>query len=75
MRAQDAVYDRVPYLYTDQYDLPVEYEGYAGAGGYDDVIFRGDVAEWEFIAFWVSDGRVVAGMNVNIWDVTDAIQD
>ena len=71
----DAVYDRVPYFYTDQYDLGMEYAGYAGPGGYDRVIFRGDVGKREFIAFWMSGGRVVAGMNVNIWDVNDAIQD
>jgi 3-phenylpropionate/trans-cinnamate dioxygenase ferredoxin reductase subunit len=75
MLGQDAVYDRVPYFYTDQYDLGMEYAGYAGPGGCGDVIFRGDVGKREFIAFWMSQGRVVAGMNANIWDVTDAIQD
>jgi 3-phenylpropionate/trans-cinnamate dioxygenase ferredoxin reductase component len=75
MLGRDAVYDRVPYFYTDQYDLSMEYAGYAGPGGYDQVIFRGDMGKREFIAFWMSAGRVVAGMNVNIWDVTDAIQD
>ena len=74
MLGQDAVYDRVPYFYTDQYDLCMEYAGYAAPGGYDQVIFRGDVGKREFIAFWLSGGRVVAGMNVNIWDVNDAIQ-
>ena len=53
----------------------MEYAGYAGPGGCDQVIFRGDVGKREFIAFWMSNGRVVAGMNVNIWDVNDAIQD
>jgi 3-phenylpropionate/trans-cinnamate dioxygenase ferredoxin reductase subunit len=75
MLGQEAVYDRVPYFYTDQYDLSMEYAGYAEPGGYDQVTFRGDVAKCEFIAFWISQGRVVAGMNVNIWDVTDVIQD
>jgi 3-phenylpropionate/trans-cinnamate dioxygenase ferredoxin reductase component len=75
MLGQEAVYDRVPYFYTDQYDLSMEYAGYAGPGGYDEVVFRGDVGQREFIAFWMSGGRVVAGMNVNIWDVTDTIQD
>ena len=28
----------------------------------------------EFIAFWLRDARVVAGMNVNVWDVNDHIQ-
>jgi len=74
MLGQAAIYDRVPYFYTDQYDLGMEYAGYAGPGGYDQVIFRGDAGKREFIAFWMSGGRVVAGMNVNIWDVNDAIQ-
>jgi 3-phenylpropionate/trans-cinnamate dioxygenase ferredoxin reductase component len=74
MLGRDAAYDRVPYFYTDQYDLGMEYAGYAGPGGYDQVIFRGDPGKREFIAFWLSGSRVVAGMNVNIWDVNDAIQ-
>jgi 3-phenylpropionate/trans-cinnamate dioxygenase ferredoxin reductase subunit len=74
MLGRDAAYDRVPYFYTDQYDLGMEYAGYAGPGGYDQVIVRGDIGKREFIAFWLSAGRVAAGMNVNIWDVNDAIQ-
>jgi 3-phenylpropionate/trans-cinnamate dioxygenase ferredoxin reductase component len=74
MLGRDAAYDRLPYFYTDQYDLGMEYAGYAGPGGYDRVVFRGDVGKREFIAFWLSGSRVVAGMNVNIWDVNDAIQ-
>ncbi len=75
MLGRAAAYDRVPYFYTDQYDLGMEYAGYAGPGGYDRVVFRGDAGKREFIAFWLSGGRVVAGMNVNIWDVNDAIGD
>jgi 3-phenylpropionate/trans-cinnamate dioxygenase ferredoxin reductase component len=52
----------------------MEYAGYVEPGGYDEVVFRGDVARREFIAFWLSRGRVLAGMNVNIWDVNEAIQ-
>ncbi len=74
MLGQDVVYDRVPYFYTDQYDLGMEYAGFVGPGGYDQVVFRGDVAGREFVAFWVKDGRVLAGMNVNVWDVQDQIQ-
>jgi 3-phenylpropionate/trans-cinnamate dioxygenase ferredoxin reductase component len=73
---QQAAYERVPYFFTDQYDLGMEYSGYVEPGGYDRVVFRGDVAGREFIAFWLGDGgRVLAGMNVNVWDVTDPIQD
>ncbi|GJF30629.1 pyridine nucleotide-disulfide oxidoreductase [Kitasatospora sp. NE20-6] len=74
MLGQDAVYDRVPYFFTDQYDLGMEYTGYAEPGGYDRVVFRGDVAAREFVAFWLADGRVLAGMNVNVWDVVDPIR-
>jgi 3-phenylpropionate/trans-cinnamate dioxygenase ferredoxin reductase subunit len=65
-------YDRIPYFFSDQYDVGMEYAGHATE--WDEVVFRGDVEAREFIAFWVKDGRVLAGMNVNIWDVTDDIQ-
>jgi 3-phenylpropionate/trans-cinnamate dioxygenase ferredoxin reductase component len=74
MLGQDVVYDRVPYFFTDQYDLGMEYAGYVEPGGYDQIVFRGDVERREFIAFWLARGRVLAGMNVNIWDVNDTIQ-
>jgi 3-phenylpropionate/trans-cinnamate dioxygenase ferredoxin reductase subunit len=67
------VYDRVPYFFSDQYDLGMEYSGFVSGGGYDEVVFRGDVDGGEFVAFWMGGGRVLAGMNVNVWDVTDAI--
>jgi len=75
MLGQDVSYDRVPYFFTDQYDLGMEYSGYVEPGGYEQVVFRGDVDGREFVAFWLgAGGRVLAGMNVNVWDVTDAIQ-
>jgi 3-phenylpropionate/trans-cinnamate dioxygenase ferredoxin reductase subunit len=79
MLGREVVYDRVPYFYSDQYDLGMEYSGYAPPGGYDSVVFRGDPSVVdgrapEFVAFWVAGGRVVAGMNVNVWDVQDQIQ-
>jgi 3-phenylpropionate/trans-cinnamate dioxygenase ferredoxin reductase component len=64
-------YEQIPYFYSDQYDVGMEYSGYAA--GWDQVVFRGDPAGREFIAFWLKDGRVVAGMNVNVWDVADSI--
>ncbi len=74
MLGQDVSYDRIPYFYTDQYDLGMEYAGYVESGDYESVVFRGDKDGREFIAFWLAgDGRVLAGMNVNIWDVNDAI--
>ncbi|GGW72704.1 hypothetical protein GCM10010381_66820 [Streptomyces xantholiticus] len=75
MLGQDVAYDRVPYFFTDQYDLGMEYTGYVEPGGYDQVVFRGRRDTREFIAFWLAEGRVLAGMNVNVWDVTDPIRD
>ncbi|HEY3186852.1 MAG TPA: FAD-dependent oxidoreductase, partial [Solirubrobacteraceae bacterium] len=72
MLGGDQPYDRLPYFYSDQYDVGMEYAGLARPT--DRVVIRGDLAGRELIAFWLSDDRVVAGMNVNVWDVTDAIQ-
>ena len=74
MLGQDVAYDRLPYFFTDQYDLGMEYSGYVEPGGYDDVVVRGALDRREFIAFWLRDGRVLAGMNVNVWDVSHSIQ-
>jgi len=74
MLDQEAEYDRLPYFYTDQYDLGMEYLGYVEPDGYDRLVTRGDPAGGEFIAFWTAGGRVLAGMNVNVWDVGDAIR-
>jgi 3-phenylpropionate/trans-cinnamate dioxygenase ferredoxin reductase component len=74
MLGGDTSYSELPYFFTDQYDLGMEYLGFVEPGEYDEVLFRGDVDAREFIAFWLSEGRVLAGMNVNIWDVTDQIK-
>jgi 3-phenylpropionate/trans-cinnamate dioxygenase ferredoxin reductase subunit len=74
MLGGDVVYDRVPYFFSDQYELSMEYSGYVEPDGYDEVVFRSDPNSGEYIAFWLQEGRVLAGMNVNLWDVTDAIQ-
>jgi 3-phenylpropionate/trans-cinnamate dioxygenase ferredoxin reductase component len=72
MLGQPAVYDRLPYFFSDQYDVGMEYTGFART--WDRVVFRGDPGSREFLAFWLTGDRVVAGMNVNVWDVTDTIQ-
>ena len=74
MLGKPATYDRLPYFFTDQYDLGMEYTGYTQPDGHDQVVIRGDLHAREFIAFWLRDQRVVAGMNVNIWDVIEPIQ-
>jgi 3-phenylpropionate/trans-cinnamate dioxygenase ferredoxin reductase subunit len=74
MLGGSAAYDVVPFFFSDQYDLGMEYSGDPGPDGYDEVVVRGDTKTREFVAFWLRAGRVVAGMNVNIWDVQDDIQ-
>ncbi|RPF30462.1 NAD(P)/FAD-dependent oxidoreductase [Streptomyces sp. TLI_185] len=74
MLGKEAAYNRLPYFYTDQYDLGMEYTGYTEPGGYDRVVFRGDPDERRFIAFWMSGDKVLAGMSVNVWDVVGTIR-
>lgn len=71
MLGAEAPYDRVPYFYSDQYDLGMEYRGWAG--GTDPVVVRGDAAGGEFLAFWLRDGAVAAAMNANVWDAGDEL--
>jgi 3-phenylpropionate/trans-cinnamate dioxygenase ferredoxin reductase subunit len=72
MLGHEVRYDRLPYFFSDQYDLGMEYSGLAVA--WDEVVFRGNPAEREFVAFWLRENRVLAGMNANVWDVTAQIQ-
>lgn len=72
MLGTTGAYDWQPYFFTDQFDLGMEYVGYASAA--DDVVIRGDQSTGEFIAFWLADGVLKAGMNVNVWDVSDEIR-
>jgi 3-phenylpropionate/trans-cinnamate dioxygenase ferredoxin reductase subunit len=72
MLGQPTSYERVPYFFSDQYEVGMEYSGYATQ--WDEVVFRGERDSGEFIAFWLADGRVLAGMNVNVWDVNEHIQ-
>jgi 3-phenylpropionate/trans-cinnamate dioxygenase ferredoxin reductase subunit len=66
-------YDELPYFFTDQYDLGMEYVGHAPE--YDRVVFRGHVDEREFTVFWLDDQRrILAGMNVNVWEGLDDIK-
>ena len=72
MLGQHTAYAKLPYFYSDQYDLGMEYNGYAS--DWDHVVTRGDVVGREFLAFWLKDGRVLAGMNANVWDQGDQIK-
>jgi 3-phenylpropionate/trans-cinnamate dioxygenase ferredoxin reductase subunit len=72
MLGRPEAYDRLPYFFSDQYDVGMEYAGHAHS--WDRVVFRGDPASREFIAFWLISDRVIAGMNVGVWDVSEQIQ-
>ena len=74
MLGRPACFDDIPYFYTDQFDLGMELSGYAPLMTDAELVVRGDLDAREFIAFWVDDGRVVAGMNVNVWDVNETVQ-
>jgi 3-phenylpropionate/trans-cinnamate dioxygenase ferredoxin reductase subunit len=65
-------YEEIPYFFSDQYETAMEYSGYAAE--WDEVVFRGDLGAREFIAFWLKDERVIAGLNLNVWDVSDPIR-
>ena len=65
-------YDELPYFFSDQYEVGMEYSGLTEPS--DSVVIRGDYDGGEFIAFWLRDNVVTAGMNVNVWDVNEHVQ-
>ncbi len=72
MLGHEVVYDKIPFFFSDQYDLGMEYRGFAPA--FDRVVFRGDPSSREFVAFWIHEKRAVAAMNANVFDAGDAIE-
>jgi 3-phenylpropionate/trans-cinnamate dioxygenase ferredoxin reductase subunit len=74
MLGKSVRYDRLPYFYSDQYDLGMEYLGNIGPDGYDQMVLRGTPETGPFTAFWLRQGRVLAGMHANDWDAMDSIR-
>jgi 3-phenylpropionate/trans-cinnamate dioxygenase ferredoxin reductase component len=74
MLGEDVSYDRLPYFFTDQYDLGMEYIGSVGPEGHDDVVIRGDTKTRVFTAFWLRGDQVLAAMQANDWDATDHLR-
>lgn len=73
MLGGSAQYTNLPYFFTDQYDLGMEYTGLSD--GYERVVFRGDKPGREFVVFWLDGSdHVLAGMQVNIWDQLDNVK-
>ena len=73
MLGQAVSYDRVPYFYTDQYELGMEFTGHPDPD--DHLLVRGDLRAREFIAFWLREGRLTAAKNVNVWDVGEPVRE
>ena len=71
MLGRRVAYQKVPYFFSDQYDLGLEYSGFAPR--WDEVVYRGRKDDREVIVFWLDKGRIMAGMNVNVWDVAGDI--
>ncbi len=70
-------YIRLPYFFTDQYDLGMEYVGSVGPEGYDRLDIEGSTdiaAGGAFRAFWLYEGTVVAAMHANDWDAIDTLR-
>jgi 3-phenylpropionate/trans-cinnamate dioxygenase ferredoxin reductase subunit len=74
MLGQSITDTQPPYFFSDQYDLGMEYTGYIGRDGYDQVVLRRYPEAGQIIAFWLLKGHVLAGMNINVWDVADQIE-
>ncbi|MDQ4214460.1 NAD(P)/FAD-dependent oxidoreductase [Microbacterium sp. ASV81] len=74
MLGRDAAHETVPYFYTDQFEIGMEYAGYPPLARDAEVVFRGDPVSGEYVAFWLHEGAVVAGMNVNVWKVNAKIK-
>ena len=66
-------YARLPYFFSDQYELGMEYIGLHGPD--DRLVVRGSLNDDDFQALWVdADDRVTAGMHVNQWDTIEEIE-
>ncbi|URM91475.1 NAD(P)/FAD-dependent oxidoreductase [Streptomyces sp. MRC013] len=75
MLGRDVSYDRLPSFSSDQYGLGLEHSGWAPPGSYDQVVLRGDVGRRRFLAFWLGDGRVLAGMSVGVRGAAGPVRD
>lgn len=75
MLGRQVSHDRLPRFYTDQYEAGVEYIGHVPAGSGARTVLRGEPTSGSFMAFWLADGRVLAGMHVNQWDSLGPVEE
>ncbi|NDJ85150.1 MAG: FAD-dependent oxidoreductase [Chloroflexi bacterium] len=59
----DDVRTHVPFFWTAQWGTRLRYVGFAG--GWDEIVFRGDPQDGEFIAFYLRDGKLLAAAGVS----------
>jgi 3-phenylpropionate/trans-cinnamate dioxygenase ferredoxin reductase subunit len=71
---EEPPYDGLPYFFTDQYDVGIEYVGHVPRGRDAALVVRGDLNHREAVVLWHDDGLVLAGMHLNVWDATDGIR-
>ncbi len=66
------VHDRIPYFFSEQYDSSMEYSGWPFP--WDKVVFRGDPADGAFVAFYLRESQLVAGITINVGGVIEQVQ-
>ena len=59
----DAPHTRLPYFWSDQYDVKLEYRGHAS--GEDKAVWRGDRAGLKFSVFYLREGLIEAVLSMN----------
>ena len=73
MLGEDVSYDRIPYFFSDQYDVGMEYSGLRDRVGRGRLPRRSATAASSSRSGCAT-GACVAGMNVNVWDVNEHVQ-
>jgi len=74
MLGDDKPYEHLPYFFTDQYDLGMEYVGGVGPDGYDEVVIRRNDDGKPATVLWIARDKVVAGMHIDDWDAIDHLR-
>lgn len=75
MLGKTAKYDRLPYFFTDQYDLGMELNGFIEPPNADKFVIRGDQSKREFMVFWLDGRRITAAMSINVWESADPVRE
>lgn len=63
MAGRDAEYRGVPFFWTNQFKLSLSYVGFARQ--WDDIVYDGQPEQRDFVAYYISEGHVIAAAGVN----------